>query len=174
MANNQIPERLINFNIYADGVRGIMGVADVELPSFEAMTDTVAGAGIAGEYDSATIGNFGSMTVTINFRTATRDAMMLASMRKAHNLTARGAIQVQDAVTGETKVVPLVVSMRAKTKVFNLGNLEAGAAMETSFEGEIHAIRVRLDGVEYIELDKQNYVYKVNGVDETRDIRNMI
>ena len=48
MANNQIPERLINFNIYKDGIRGVLGVADVELPSLEAMTDTLTGAGIAG------------------------------------------------------------------------------------------------------------------------------
>lgn len=174
MANNQIPERLINFNIYSEGTRGIQGVADVELPSFEAMTDTLSGAGIAGEIDTATIGNFGSMTVTINFRTITKDMFSLASMRKAHNLTARGVIQVQDAATGETKVTPVVVSFKAKTKVFNPGTLEAGAAMGASFEGEIISIRIRLDGVEYIELDKLNYVYKVNGVDETKDIRNSI
>ena len=174
MANNQIPERLINFNIYKDGIRGVLGVADVELPSLEAMTDTLTGAGIAGEIDTPTIGNFGSMTMTVNFRTATPDALLLASMRQAHNLTARGAIQVQDAVTGETKVVPLVVSMRVKTKVFNPGSLEPGAAMETSFEGEVLSIRIRLNNVEYIELDKLNYVYKGGGVDETKAVRDAI
>lgn len=174
MANNQIPERLINFNVYQDGTRGLMGVADVELPSFEAMTDTVSGAGIAGEYDSPTIGNFGSMSVTINFRTATEDAIKLASMKKAHKLTCRGAIQVQDAATGETIVKPMVVAMTVKTKVFNPGNMEAGAAMDSSIEAEVIAIRIRLNGKELIELDKLNYVYKVNGVDEARAVRDAI
>ena len=54
---NQVPEKLINFRVYLDG-NNLIGVADVELPSIEAMTETVKGAGIAGEIDSPTLGHF--------------------------------------------------------------------------------------------------------------------
>ena len=62
--SNQIPERLINFRVYLDG-SDLLGVASVELPSLESMSDTVSGAGIAGEVESPILGHFGSMTVTL-------------------------------------------------------------------------------------------------------------
>ncbi|ECD6823048.1 phage tail protein, partial [Salmonella enterica subsp. enterica serovar Enteritidis] len=51
--SNQIPERLINFTVYGEGSR-IIGIADAKLPSIEMMTETVSGAGIAGEIETGT------------------------------------------------------------------------------------------------------------------------
>ena len=47
MSNNVVPEKLINFRAYNDG-NDLLGVTDVQLPSLDAMTETVKGAGIAG------------------------------------------------------------------------------------------------------------------------------
>ena len=60
---NKVPERLINFRVYNDG-NDLLGVANVDLPSIEAMSDTVSGAGIAGEVESPILGHFASMTAT--------------------------------------------------------------------------------------------------------------
>lgn len=49
--SNPVPERLINFRVYVNG-NNQAGVATVDLPDLEFMTDTVSGAGIAGEVDS--------------------------------------------------------------------------------------------------------------------------
>ncbi len=68
--SNQIPERLINFTVYGEGNR-IIGVADAKLPSIEMMTETVSGAGIAGELESGTLGHFKPMTVSLKWRTLT-------------------------------------------------------------------------------------------------------
>lgn len=65
--SNQIPERLINFTVYGEGNR-IIGVADAKLPSIEMMTETVSGAGIAGELESGTLGHFKPMTVSLKWR----------------------------------------------------------------------------------------------------------
>ena len=43
---NTVPEKLINYKVYLDG-SDMVGLADVELPNFEAMTETIKGAGIA-------------------------------------------------------------------------------------------------------------------------------
>ena len=48
---NKVPERLVNFRVYNEG-NDLLGVATVDLPSIEAMSDTVSGAGIAGEVES--------------------------------------------------------------------------------------------------------------------------
>lgn len=64
----KVPEKLINFRVYKDSTDYI-GLADVTLPSLEAMTETVSGAGIAGEVDSPTLGHMGSMETVLNWRT---------------------------------------------------------------------------------------------------------
>lgn len=45
---NNVPERLIAFRVYGEG-NDLLGTANVTLPTIEPMTDTVTGAGIAGE-----------------------------------------------------------------------------------------------------------------------------
>ena len=55
--SNPVPERLINYRVYLEG-NALAGIATADLPDLEAMTDTVSGAGIAGEVDSPIIGHF--------------------------------------------------------------------------------------------------------------------
>lgn len=43
--SNQMPERLVNFKVYNSG-NDLLGIATVDLPELEAMSDTVSGAGI--------------------------------------------------------------------------------------------------------------------------------
>ena len=111
---NKVPERLINFRVYNDG-NDLLGVANVDLPSIEAMSDTVSGAGIAGEVESPILGHFGSMTATFTWRTITPELAKLAN-QKAHALDLRGSQQVYDAALGEYSSVPVRVSLRATPK----------------------------------------------------------
>ena len=109
--NNKVPERLINFRVYAEG-NDLLGVANVELPSLEAMSDTVSGAGIAGEVESPILGHYGSMTTTFTWRTISADLTRLAE-QKAHALDLRGSQQVYDAALGTYSTVPVRVSREA-------------------------------------------------------------
>ena len=43
-----VPEMLRNFRVYEESY-DMIGTADVELPTLEALTETIKGAGIAGE-----------------------------------------------------------------------------------------------------------------------------
>ena len=89
MSNNVVPEKLINFRAYNDG-NDLLGVTDVQLPSLDAMTETVKGAGIAGEVDSPVLGHFGSMETVLNWRTISKPGMNLAS-QKGVSLDLRGS-----------------------------------------------------------------------------------
>ena len=52
MSIANIPEIINDFNVYKGGSK-LIGVSDeVTLPDFEAMTETISGAGIAGEYET--------------------------------------------------------------------------------------------------------------------------
>ncbi len=166
---NQVPEKLINFRVYEDG-NDLLGIADVELPSIESMTETVKGAGIAGEVDSPVLGHFGSMTLKLNWRTVTKPTVHLAK-QKNHNLDLRGATQVYNAGTGEYKVSSLKVSVRCIPKTTELGKLDVGATADASNEFEVVYIKVSLDGKEIIEIDKYNYICKINGEDYLKNVR---
>lgn len=166
---NQVPEKLINFRVYEDG-NDLLGIADVQLPSIEAMTETVKGAGIAGEVDSPVLGHFGSMTLTLNWRTVTKPTVHLAQQR-AHNLDLRGAIQAYNAGLGEYKVTPLKVNVRCVPKKTDLGKLDVGATSDASNEFEVSYIKVTLDGITIVEIDKFNYICVIDGKDYLRDVR---
>jgi hypothetical protein len=166
---NQVPEKLINFRVYEGGV-DLLGIADVELPSLEAMTETVKGAGIAGEVESPVLGHFGSMTCTINWRTVVKSIAHLAAPR-THNLDFRGATQMYDASSGEYKVQSLKVTVRCLPKTTNLGKLDVGTTADASNEFEVIYLKVSIDGKEIAEIDKFNYICKINGVDYLKQVR---
>lgn len=167
--SNLVPERLINFRVYREG-NNLAGVATVDLPELEAMSDTVSGAGIAGEVESPILGHFGSMTTTINFRTVTAEAAKLAA-QKSHALELRGSQQVYDAGNGQYKTSPIKVVMRCIPKTVSLGSLEVGATTDTANEFEVTYLKVYVDGQVQIELDKYNFKYIVGGEDLLARVR---
>lgn len=89
--SNKVPERLINYRVYNES-NALLGIATVDLPEIQAMSDTVSGAGIAGEVDSPVLGHFQAMSATFNWRTIEKPAMDLAK-QQAHHLEIRGSQQ---------------------------------------------------------------------------------
>ena len=166
---NPIPERLIDFRVYENS-NMFIGIADAELPTLEAMTETVSGAGIAGEYDSPLIGHYQSMTLSLNWRTPTPKQLALAAP-KIHQLDLRGAIQVNDAANGRYRSVPLRVLVNGTPKTTNPGKFEKNASMDSSNELEVTYFKIWYDGKEYIEIDKLNYICKIDGVDYLAEVR---
>ena len=79
---NKVPERLVNFRVYNNS-NDLLGIATVDLPEIEAMSDTVSGAGIAGEVESPVLGHFAPMETTFTWRTIESAAMKLALQRHA-------------------------------------------------------------------------------------------
>jgi P2 family phage contractile tail tube protein len=166
---NQVPEKLINFRVYNEGMN-MIGVADAEMPSLEAMTETVSGAGIAGEVDSPTLGHYASMTARVNFRTVTVDALALAAQR-AHHLEFRGSQQIYDAGNGVYRTESIRVVMKAVPKSVELGNLTTGAPTETGNEFEVNYLLVVVGGIPMVEIDKFNFVARIAGVDALANVR---
>jgi uncharacterized protein len=161
--SNPIPERLINFRVYVDGDNQA-GVATVDLPDIEFMTDTVSGAGIAGEVDSPTLGHLSSMALTITWRTITDYAMKLAAP-KMHSLDFRGSQQINNAADGTLESIPVRVSVKATPKRMGLGSLEVGSTTDSESEFEITFMKIWVDGEELVEIDKYNFKFVVDGVD---------
>ncbi len=165
----KIPEKLINFAIYNDG-NEMLGAADITLPSLDPMTDTVGGAGVAGEVESPVLGHFKSMSVGIKFRTITGNVTGLAAP-KAHHLDMRGSIQMYDSGSGEYVPTPVKVVVKAMPKKTNLGKLAVGKPQDSENEFEVVYMKLWLDGTEEIEIDKYNYICVIDGVDYLAAVR---
>lgn len=166
---NQIPEKLINYRVFEDG-KDLIGTADVQLPSLEYMTETVKGAGVAGEVDSPTLGHFSAMSVTLNWRTVTEHLSRLATPR-AHNLDIRGAQQRFNNATGELDVVPVKAVIRALPKKTDIGKFDAGATTDSSTEMEAIYLKLTVDGETVLEIDKYNYICNIGGTDFLEKVR---
>jgi P2 family phage contractile tail tube protein len=166
----QIPERLIDFRCYGADATEFLGMTDVELPAFEAMTETISGGGIAGEVESVVLGHFKSMSVKLKFRTPTEKAVaLLAPVRQVIDI--RGSIQMQDTQGGPlvTKSLRVECSGQVKHKAF--GKLEPGKPMASEVDLEIATIRISVGGVLLVELDKFNSIFRVNNVDYLKQVR---
>jgi P2 family phage contractile tail tube protein len=149
-------------------------VAGVQLPSLEMTSDTLKGAGIAGEIESITPGHFGPMPITFNWRTSpTAEAIQLMKP-KAHLIDFRGAIQVFDKTTSSYKTVGKMITVRAMPKKLDLGKAEAASTMDASTEMECNYLKIVEDGKTLIEIDKLNNIYVVDGFDYRAELRNIL
>ena len=167
--SNVIPEKGINFKVYLNG-EDLLGVAEGTIPALESMTSEVKGAGVAGVVESPVIGHFNSTNFTLTWRTVTDNFMKLFD-HTTNDLELFAALQQYDAGLGEYKAVPLHVYMKAITKTRTPGNLVVGDLMDTQMEFEVVYMKVELDGKERVELDKYNYKYVVDGVDQMAAVR---
>lgn len=159
-----VPEKLVNFRVYDSLSQEMIGVADVELPAFEAMTESISGAGIAGEYDSPTLGHYGSQSLTIKWRMVTAHALQLL-VPVQHRIDCRGAVQVQDPALGTVVPRSVRVEVRGLTKKAGLGSLKPGSPMESETEIECTAISVFVDNIPIIIYDKLAFILMIDGFD---------
>lgn len=166
---NVIPEKMTQFQVYADdGV--LLGIADGNFPSLEFMTTEIKGAGIAGTLDSPGGGMFGSLTLALNWRITTKDfAALLEPVSHTLDLYAEHASY--DAGRGSYVKQRFHVYLKALTKKGDYGKLVQMESQEGSTEHEIYYMKIDIDGQELLELDKYNFIFKVNGTDYYAETR---
>lgn len=167
--SNVIPEKSINFSVYLNG-DDLLGVAEGTLPTLESMTSEVKGAGIAGVVESPVIGHFNSTNFSLTWRTVT-DKFMKLFDHNTNDLDLFAALQQYDTGLGEYRTVSLHVYMKAITKTRTLGNLVVGDNMDTQVEFEVTYMKIELNDKARVELDKYDYIYAVDGVNELEDVR---
>lgn len=165
MAINGIPEVIHDFNIYNTGSKIIGLTGEVSLPDFEAMTETISGAGILGEIETAIAGRYGSMEQEIPFRCINDDYFKLINPTSPVALTLRGAIQYNVKTNSSTDYMGMRVVVRGRCKKIKIGTVKQGGPMDSSITLELTYILIEMDGKKKIELDKINGVFKVNDVD---------
>lgn len=168
-----IPEKTINYKCYKDGSEDMIGLVEATLPEIEFLTETLSGAGIAGEIESTTLGHTGPLTFSLNFRTITdKNANFFSN--KQHSFELKAAIQQTDSSTGKIEVLSLVVSLKGNLKKGSLGKLNVGKIMETNYEFTCEYIKITLDGKTELEIDKLNMIFNDGTEDVLAAVRSAI
>ncbi|WP_068775775.1 phage major tail tube protein [Paenibacillus sp. FJAT-26967] len=170
--SKKIRDKIVGYTVYRNGSQ-YLGVATVELPSLEYMSETIKGAGIAGEVESPTIGQFGSMTCSLTWSTMDPAALELLAP-EAHALDFRASQQSYNTATGVYATEGAKITVRAIPKTAELGSLEVGAPMDGSTEFEVVYMKISVGEKVMLELDKFNYIFIVNGVDRLKQVREQL
>ncbi|MBO5145011.1 MAG: phage major tail tube protein [Lachnospiraceae bacterium] len=174
MDNNNLifPEVVNHFNVYnrADKLVGITG--EISLAELSAMTATISGAGILGEYTTAVIGMFQSMSQEIPFRMVNKEYFELIDASQQAEIVLRSSVQNVNKSTGGTlSTQAMRIVFRGRPSAIKLGQLKQADLMNASVTLELTYMLLELGGEKKLELDKLNEIYVVNGKDLLADIR---
>lgn len=173
-ANNSgivFPEVINNFRVYNDANRIMGTTAELNIAELQAMTATVSGAGILGEYNTSVVGMFQSMSQEIPFRMIDRDFFTMLNTGEQSKVVLRSSVQQRNRETGGTiSTSAMRFVFRGHPTAAKFGTVKIGELMNASITLELTYVLVEIDGVTMLELDKLNSVYKVAGKDLLKDI----
>ena len=159
----------INFAIYEDGIE-YMGMASVGMPTLTNLTQSISGAGIAGNVEAIIKGHVDTMTLTLNFRTTTPASVRLSEPRR-HTIDLRVAQQEEDPVSNTISAQPEKHVMVILPKTHNVGNIAPASPSNGSGEYAVRYWATWVNGVKVREIDPMNFIYMVDGVDYLADVR---
>lgn len=165
-------QSVINFAVYEDGSEYV-GMAKATLPDLTALTQSVSGAGIAGNIEAVIVGHYDAMTLGLNFRTTTKQSIKLSEPRK-HQIDLRVAQQEEDTTKGEiaTKAVKHILVVIPKSD--KGGSIAPASPTDGSGEYSVRYWATYIDGKKYREIDPLNFKCYINGVDYLADTRSAL
>lgn len=166
----KIPIKLEGMALYMEGSNNDFATGDITLPTLTPLTSTVSGAGILGEVDLPSPGHYGSMELGITWRTIDKDAFRLVSSQ-SKALEIRGAFNEFDNTRSAFVTRAIKIVVRGVGKGIDLGTLAQNAATDTTNTIEVTYIKIFIDGESVFELDKFNFISRVNGNDDMFDVR---
>ncbi len=165
----KVDQSVINFAVFENSTE-YYGMAEVTLPEISSITEEVKGAGISGTLESVILGHLEAMTLTMNFRTVTKEAIALLEPRD-HMLDLRVAQQGKDTVAGTITVTPVKHILVVQPKKLNPGKVSPATPAEASGEYAATYFATFIDGQKVLEIDILNFIYMVNGTDYLANVR---
>ena len=163
------PEAYINFEVF-ENAKMFCGVASVKLPDLNFLTQTVNGAGIAGNMDGVIPGMVDAMTASFNFNSYTENAINL-TRPTMHSVDLRIAESVADNISGQKGVVADKYVMEMMPKSTKLGTVAPASKGDVSGDYAVHILKGYRGGKMVLDIEPYNYKCMINGVDYLEDVR---
>ena len=155
-----LPRHLRNFNVMIDGF-GYAGRADeVTLPTLSLATEEHRAGGMDAPVDV----DMGMELMEASIVLSVYDEAVISGfglLGAGVPITLRGAIQRQ----GEA-AQPVVIKMLAGLKTRDPGTWATGSKQTTTLTYSVRKYAESINGVEYVNIDVENMVRVINGVDQ--------
>lgn len=158
-----------NFAVYENATE-YYGMAEVTLPEISAITEEIKGAGISGNFDGVFVGHVEAMTLTLNFRSVTPEAIALTTP-EVHQLDLRASQQYWDNAVGKFYQQAVKHIALVTPKKFVPGKLAPASPVDASGEYVVTYFATYINGAKKLEIDILNFIYFVNGTDYLADVR---
>lgn len=161
-----IPERVTQFNLFADGVGKAGIVEEVTLPKVVAATEEFQGGGMASPVDLLT-GSLEKMDADFTIKGIDAQTLKMFGIAEGRDapLTFRGAIQGE---AGQTKA--MTISMRGVLKEVDLGAIKV-KENTTKYSVNLRYFKLTLDGEEIYDIDVVANRVVIAGVDQAEQVR---
>jgi hypothetical protein len=160
MEVHMIPKALKNFNLFIDG-RGFAGkCAEVTPPKLTLKLDEHRAGGMDAPVELDMGMDKLNMEATLNEFDAEVIALFGLTTSGVKSLTLRGALE------GDDGVIPVVVNVRATVKEVDLGAWKPGEKSAKKLQFACRYFKYTQDGRELIEIDVENMVRRIGGVDQ--------
>lgn len=171
---NVMPELINNYQIFNDADR-LLGVSgEIELPSLEAITETLDVAGSLGELEVPATGQYKSIKLKIPFAILYGDIFDITDTTKAVKFTLRASEQFSDPETYDTTTKGVKIIVRGKPLTINLGKLVKGKKGDPYVEIEVYLIKIVIDDNTELLLDKMGFKFELHGKDMLAKIRKQV
>ncbi len=160
----KVPLIHAQMNVFVDGGQKLLGLADVTLPAFTAISETLSGAGIMGEIEVPVTGQFSALTLSMNFKTLYGEPLEFV-VGKSYRFDLRTALELEDPASYERGVAKERWSIIGPVKSINPGKRAPRSAADAVIDVAVRRAEQYMDGRQVLEFDPLNDIYTVNGAD---------
>jgi len=152
-----------NFKVYEDS-RDFLGIAEAALPDLTYLTQTLTGAGVAGNLERSVSGHFDAMTLGLTFHVFSESAIKLAEPRE-HAIDLRIARDGEDPVTRRKVTDTIRHSFIVEPKSVGGGTVAPATTANISGQYAVHYWKTTINGKRVMEIDPENMICYFNGRD---------
>ena len=163
-----IPKILKNFNLFVDG-RGYAGmVEDLTLPKLAAKMTELFSGGMDVPIDL----ELGMDKLECSFSLCEYDVDTIVQF--GLNDGAQVPLTLRGALDNESGVTPMVITLRGAWKDMDFGNWKVGDKPSLKVSISLRYYKLEIGGAEMVEVDVENMVRRINGVDQLEATRSAI
>lgn len=164
------PRILKNMNAFVNG-RGFQGrVDEIELPEIATKLEAYRAGGMDGEVEL----DMGMDAMSGKLSVADPDADLLRLIGLAGANTARVEFRGAFVRDMDNATIAVVAELGGRFKKLSFGTWKAGEKSSQEFEVAVNYFRLTVDGTEICEIDVENMVRRIGGVDQLAAQRNAI
>lgn len=161
--------QIINANVYIDGVNMLGRASEVDAPEIMAKMSEYKALGLIGSFELPS--GFDKMEMRIKWNAFYQDvAIKFINPFKKVSVMVRASLEVWEG--GDlVSQKPVIIYATCQSKGFPLGKYKQQDNVEMESKLSCTHAKMEIDGVEVLELDIMNNIFKVNGVDQMAEYR---